>query len=283
MDWDLSYPAVNSTDNRGAIESMAKADDDLSAEAISRDLKTRFVGRGVVYYPGVASTMDLVRKEARKGAAEGTVIVAGEQTGGKGRRNRVWLSPPGSISLSLVLKPAVAELPCLVMVAALAVVYAIEAVTGLRPRIKWPNDVLINRKKVCGILIESQLARGAVDYAIVGIGINVNMRLADYPEIAPFATSLSDEMGRSVSRLALLRRLFEEMERLYLAIPFGESVFQQWRERLVTLGKRVTVSSGEADVEGVAESVAPDGSLWLRQRDGSLSQVVAGDVSLRDD
>lgn len=262
---------------------MAKAGDDLSAGAISRDLKNRFVGQRVVYYARVASTMDLARQEARGGAAEGTVIVAGEQTGGKGRRDRVWLSPPGSVSLSLVLRPAVAELPRLVMAAALAVVDAIEAVTGLQSRIKWPNDVLINRKKVAGILVESGLGQASVDYAIVGIGINVNLRLADYPEIAPLATSLSDELGRTVSRLALLRKLLEEMERLYLALPSGESVFERWRERLVTLGKRVTVSWGETSIDGVAESVAPDGSLQLRHQDGGLSQVVAGDVSLRDD
>jgi BirA family biotin operon repressor/biotin-[acetyl-CoA-carboxylase] ligase len=169
------------------------------------------------------------------------------------------------------------------MVAALAVASAIEKVTGLRPGIKWPNDVLINRRKVCGILIETKVGRGSSNYAVVGIGINVNLRLADYPDIAPLATSLSDELGGAVSRLDLLCRLLEEFERLYLAASAGNSVFDQWRARLVTLGKRVTASCEGTRLEGMAESVAPDGSLMLRHSDGTLSRIVAGDVSLRDD
>jgi len=261
---------------------MTRTDDHLSAEAINRTFSTHLIGQRLVYYPSVASTMDLAREEAEKGTVEGTVVVAGEQTGGKGRRNRVWLSPPGSLSLSLVLRPAVTELPGLVMVGALAVVYAIKAVTGLSSSIKWPNDVLLNGKKVCGVLIESELRQDSVGYAVIGIGINVNLRLADYPEIASTATSLSDELCRTVSRLVLMGKLLEEIERLYQEIPVGEGVFKQWRDQLVTLGKRITVSWGEESLEGVAESVAPDGSLRLRQLDGSLSQVMAGDVSLRD-
>lgn len=258
-------------------------EDELSAEAISGNLKTRFVGRRLVYYPSVASTMSLARQAAREGAAEGSAVVAGEQTAGKGRRNRVWRSPPGSISLSLVLRPRAGEFGSLVMVAALAVVSAIEAVTGLRPVIKWPNDVLINRRKVSGILIETEVGGGPKDYAVVGIGINVNLKVADYPEIAQIATSISDEVGREVSRFELLRRLLEEFERLYLAATAGTGVFDEWRARLVTLGKRVAVSCEGTRLEGVAESVAPDGSLWLRRPDGTLSRIVAGDVSLRDD
>ncbi|MFH0942062.1 MAG: biotin--[acetyl-CoA-carboxylase] ligase [Chloroflexota bacterium] len=264
-----------------SIDNRAQ-EDELSAAAIVGNLKTRFVGRRLVYYPSVASTMDLVREAAREGAAEGSAVVAGEQTAGKGRRNRVWRSPPGSISLSLVLRPRAGEFAGLVMVAALAVASAIEAVTGLRPVIKWPNDVLINRRKVGGILIETEVGEGPRDYGVVGIGINVNLKVADYPEIAPLATSLSDEVGREVSRLALLRRLLEEFERLYLAATTGTGVFEEWRARLVTLGKRVVVSCEGTHLEGVAESVAPDGSLWLRCPDGTLSHIVAGDVSLRD-
>ncbi|MFA5316796.1 MAG: biotin--[acetyl-CoA-carboxylase] ligase [Dehalococcoidales bacterium] len=262
---------------------MAEEIENISAEAIGRNLKTRFVGRRLAYYPSVASTMELALEEAREGASEGSVVIAGEQTSGKGRRNRVWLSPPGSISLSLVLRPQDSNLAGLVMVAALAVASAIEKVTGLRPGIKWPNDVLINRRKVCGILIETKVGRGSSNYAVVGIGINVNLRLADYPDIAPLATSLSDELGGAVSRLDLLCRLLEEFERLYLAASAGNSVFDQWRARLVTLGKRVTASCEGTRLEGMAESVAPDGSLMLRHSDGTLSRIVAGDVSLRDD
>ena len=151
----------------------------------------------------------------------------------------------------------------------------------MKSQIKWPNDVLVNDKKVCGILIESDVKGNSVDYAIIGIGVNVNLRLSEFPEIPPTATSLSHELGRDVSRLDMIRCLLAETERLYLALPTGESVYQEWRDNLVTLGKKVQVRSGATTYKGVAESVANDGSLLLRQSDGSLIKIVTGDVTLR--
>jgi BirA family biotin operon repressor/biotin-[acetyl-CoA-carboxylase] ligase len=168
------------------------------------------------------------------------------------------------------------------MVASMAVVHAIARVTGLKSQIKWPNDVLISDKKVCGILIESEVRGRQVDFAVIGIGINVNLNPADFPEISPTATSLSHELGRDISRLDVIRCLLVETERLYLALPGGDSVYREWRDNLVTLGKKVRVRSGEATYNGVAESVASDGSLLLRQPDGSLIKIVAGDVTLRE-
>lgn len=223
--------------------------------------------------------MEIARHEAEQGASEGTVVVADEQTVGKGRLQRLWLSPPGSVALSVILYPSAVRLPHLIMLASLAVVYSIKAVAGLEPAIKWPNDVLINDKKVCGILIENKVRGNTVDYAIIGIGVNVNLKMADFPELLPVATSLSDELGRPVSRLALIRELLVAMERLYLALP--GSVYEEWRDRLVTLGKRVSVTWGDTRCDGIAESVARDGSLLLRQPDGSITRIVAGDASLR--
>jgi len=254
----------------------------LSPSAITNNLETRFVGQRVIYYPSLASTMEVAKQEAQQGAVEGTVIIADEQTAGRGRIKRVWLSPKGSIALSVILYPTVAYLPSLIMLASLAVIHGIEAVTGLKSRVKWPNDVLINGKKVCGVLIESNVRGDKVDYAIIGIGVNVNLRLYDFPEIQPTATSLSDELGRDVSRLDVIRCLLVEIERLYLALLAGGSIYEEWRDSLVTLGRRVQVRSGETIYEGVAESVARDGSLLLRHSNGSLSKIVAGDVTLRD-
>jgi BirA family biotin operon repressor/biotin-[acetyl-CoA-carboxylase] ligase len=254
----------------------------LSPPAITDNLGTRFFGQRVIYYPSLPSTNDAAKEEAQKGASEGTVIVADEQTAGRGRIRRGWLSPKGSIAFSVILHPKVAYLPSLIMVASLGVAHCIEKVTGLKAEIKWPNDVLIKGKKVCGILIESEVKGKRVDYAVLGIGINANIKLSDFPEIQPSATSLSHELGREVSRLDLLRCLLAEIERLYLALPSGDAVYRQWRDSLVTLGKRVKVRSGETSYEGIAESVASDGSLLLRQPDGSLTKIVAGDVTLRD-
>jgi len=166
------------------------------------------------------------------------------------------------------------------MLASLAVVHTIEAVTGLPLQVKWPNDVLVNGKKVCGILIESSIRGNIVDYAILGIGINVNLKLSDFPEISPTATSLSNELGRDVSCLSVIRRLLVEIERLYLVLQAGGSIYEEWRDSLVTLGRRIQVKSGKTMYEGIAESVARDGSLLLRHPNGSLTKIVAGDATL---
>lgn len=254
----------------------------LWAAAITDNLGTRFIGQRVIYYPSLTSTNDVAKQEAQRGAAEGTVVIAEEQTAGKGRIKRAWLSPRGSIALSVILYPELGYLSSLIMIASLAVVHCLEKVTGLKSQIKWPNDILINGKKVCGILIENEVKGNKVDYAIIGIGVNVNLRLSDFPEIPPTATSLSQELGRDVSQLDMIRCLLAEIERLYLALPAGGSVYQEWRDNLVTLGKKVQVSSDETTYEGIAESVTKDGSLLLRQSDGSLTKIVAGDVTLRD-
>jgi BirA family biotin operon repressor/biotin-[acetyl-CoA-carboxylase] ligase len=257
-------------------------EDILSPESITCNLGTRFIGRRVIYYPSVTSTNEVAKQEAQQGAAEGTVVVAEEQVAGKGRLGRIWLSPKGSVALSIILYPSVVYLPSLIMVASLAVVHSIETVAGLKSQLKWPNDVLVDGRKVCGVLIENSVQGNTVNYAVIGIGINVNLKLADFPEVLPSATSLSDELGRDVSSLDLIRCLLIEMEKLYLALPTGQPVYQEWRNNLVTLGRRVHIKSGQADYEGIAESVASDGSLMLRQPDGNLTKIVAGDVAWSD-
>ncbi len=252
----------------------------LSFEAIAQSLTARLIGQRVIYYPSVASTNEIAEIEARRGAIEGTVIIAEEQTAGKGRLKRAWLSPRGSLALSVILYPALEQLPSIIMVASLAVARSIKAVTGLEAEIKWPNDILLNGRKVCGILVESGVRGETVDYAIIGIGVNVNLRVSDFPEILPTATSLSKELGREVSLLGLVTKLLVEIERLYLALLGRGSIYEAWRDSLVTLGREVHVVSGKASYSGIAESVARDGSLLIRRPDNSLSRIVAGDVTL---
>ncbi len=258
------------------------ADENLSANEITQGLETRFIGQRVLYFPSVTSTNEMAKQEARQGAAAGTVIITGEQTKGKGRLKRAWLTPQGNIALSIILYPEIFCLPSLIMLASLAVVHSIEEVTGLKSQIKWPNDVLINGKKVCGILIESDVQGNTVNYSVIGIGINVNLKPTDFPEIQPTATSLYNELDIEVSRLSVVRHLLAEMESLYLVVSTGGSIYKEWREKLVTLGQSVRVTAGEAIYEGVAESVAGDGSLLLRSLDGRLTKIVAGDVTLRE-
>lgn len=225
--------------------------------------------------------MDTARRAARQGAPAGTVIIAGEQTGGRGRLQRTWLSPVGNIAISIILYPDIASLPYLIMIASLAVVRSIEAVTGLKSQIKWPNDILIDRKKVCGILIENEVKGNIVTFSIVGIGINVDLNVADYSEISSTAASLERKSGEDL-RIKIIRSLLIEFERLYLMLPDAQTIYESWRDRLMTLGEKVTVSSGGQTIEGIAESVDQTGGLMLRQNDGNLTRVVAGDVTLSE-
>ena len=253
----------------------------MNQNLITMGFTTDFIGQNVLYYSSVTSTNDIGREQALKKVPEGTVVIADRQMAGRGRLKRAWISPQGNIAVTIVLYPSRKNLPCLTMLASLAALRSIETTTKLKCRLKWPNDVLINNKKVCGILLESRAGSDRVDYAIIGIGVNVNMKLAEYPEITAIATSLADETGKEVSRLVLLRNLFVETEKLYLRLQSGESLLAEWRDNLETLGKKVHVHSGDDVFEGIAESVADDGSLLLRCDDGSLLKFMAGDVSLR--
>ncbi len=259
-------------------------ENDLSVDAITSGLETRFVGQRILYFPSLTTTMDVARQEALKGAPEGTVVIADEQTAARGRLQRVWLTPRGNIALSVILYPQREHLHTLIMVASLAVSGCIETVADLRPDIKWPNDILLGGKKVCGILIESDVRADRVNYAIIGIGMNVNLNVADFPDIHATATSLSHELAKEVSRPGLVRCLLSEIESFYIASLSGDTVYEQWQQRLITLGKEVRAASatGETVLEGIAESVDRDGSLWLRLKDGSLSRVLAGDVTLNE-
>ena len=257
-------------------------DSELSPEAIRQGLKTKLIGKEIIYYPTTSSTMDAARQAIGQGTAEGTVVIADHQTAGRGRLSREWLSVPGGgILLSIVLYPDMEILPRLTMAACLAVARSIEAVAGLQPAIKWPNDVLLEGRKVSGILSESDVSGEAVGYAVVGIALNVNLDTSTMPEIADTATSLKQVLGRDLSRQQVLISLLQEFENLYLKLRNGESIQREWLQRLETLGKNVTVRCGDEVQDGYAESVDDEGNLIIRRPDGRLITIAAGDVTLR--
>jgi BirA family transcriptional regulator, biotin operon repressor / biotin---[acetyl-CoA-carboxylase] ligase len=257
------------------------SENSFSAAYITKNLNTRFIGQKVLYYPELSSTMEAARREALWGSQAGTVIVADRQSAGKGRLNRSWLSPQGCLAFSVILRPNINFLPSMVMLASLGVLYAIRSVTGLRPQLKWPNDVLIHDKKVCGILIENDIRKNTLHHCIIGIGINVNIHMTDYPEILPTATSLSDQTGKDYNRQDLIVRCLTEMDTLYQLLPDTSYIFEQWKRNLVTLGQKVQVTWGEKVLNGVAESVTPEGNLLLHQSGGKLIEILAGDVTLQ--
>jgi BirA family biotin operon repressor/biotin-[acetyl-CoA-carboxylase] ligase len=251
-------------------------------EAFAPNLTTRVFGRTLIFYDTVASTMDVARAQALGGAEEGTLALADEQTAGRGRMGRSWFAPPASnLLLTIVLRPPAHIVRRIAMIAPLAVCHAVEDIAGLRPDIKWPNDVQIAGKKLAGILIEQDTNHPARPFVLAGVGINVNFDPREHDEIRDTATSLCVELGREVEREPLLASFLVQFERLYDAAKRGESPYDAWRARLVTIGQPVTVTSPGNSIEGVAEDVDAEGALVVRTDDGQRVTIEAGDVTLR--
>ena len=252
----------------------------LDRALVERRLRTRYLGRNLLYLQTTSSTQDAARAEAERGGPVGTAVLAEEQTAGRGRLGRAWVSPAGkNIHVTLVMRPPAPKLRVLSIVSPVAIAEALEGI-GLAPRLKWPNDVLVGGRKIAGILIETELSGDAVKYALVGIGLNVNIDVEATPEIAGIATSVRRELGRDTSREELLAALLNAFEVRYEQALAGDAVFQAWRSRLETLGRRVRATLGERVEEGVAEDVDAEGNLLVRRDDGSLAVVEAGDVTL---
>jgi BirA family biotin operon repressor/biotin-[acetyl-CoA-carboxylase] ligase len=256
--------------------------EELTPEAISTGLGTQFVGQRVVCYESVSSTNDVAKQLAEEGAVEGTLIVAEEQIAGRGRHGRSWHTSAGnSLLLSLILRPPLKpeQLPHLLMSSALAAAQAVEHSTGLVVHFKWPNDILLAGKKAGGILIETSLSGEELAYAVIGIGLNVNLDVDDFPEIAATATSLSTELGHEASRLKVLRSLLTFMEREYLLLKKGESPVARWAARLLQIGEEVEVDTPWGKKTGRLQGVDDCGALVVRRGDGTEVHITVGDVS----
>jgi BirA family biotin operon repressor/biotin-[acetyl-CoA-carboxylase] ligase len=258
--------------------------DRLLPEEVTFGLRTKYLGQAVIYYDEIESTNDAARRLAQQGAQEGTLVVAERQTQGKGRLGRLWVTPRGeALSFSFILRPQLLpqEAPRATLVSAVAVAQALRALTGLEVKIKWPNDLLIEGKKIVGILTEMNSEIDRINYLVVGIGINVNMDPDIFPpDFRDRATSLRAQLQQPVSRLAVLQRSLEELERCYESWKTGEfsELLREWRELSDTLGKTVRVNDLERVIEGLAEDIEEDGSLRLRLSDGTIYRVIVGDV-----
>ena len=247
---------------------------------------TRVVGRRILFYQEIGSTMDeaarLAQENTDEGTGEGTVVVAESQTLGRGRFGRNWVSPQGNIYLSVVFHPTMENLPFLSILAGVATVQTIGKTTGLQAGIKWPNDVMLGGLKTAGILVESVVEGDSVCYAVLGIGLNVGLDPTQSEETAGRATSLESATGRPISREELFGQLLQDLDSLYLKLQQGQSPLGQWRDMLETLGRNVRVSwtgNGES-LTGYAEDIDSLGNLLLRLEDRSLITVTAGDVTL---
>lgn len=250
------------------------------AQMLRAGLYTAIVGRSVRFYQSTPSTMDDAAQWARDGAEEGAVVVAETQTASRGRQGRRWVSDAGNLYFSVLFRPDAAALPLLSPLAGVAVARAVRRVAGLYPTIKWPNDIIIDGRKVAGILAESALSGSRIDYAIVGVGVNIALDVSADPEIAGTAASLNQLAGAEVDRAELLRRILQYMDALYLDLHRRRSPIPEWRRWLDTIGRRVTVAHYDTAQTGLAEDIDDAGNLILRTDAGSLLTLAAGDITL---
>ena len=252
----------------------------IVAQMLRAGLYTAIVGRSVRFYQSTPSTMDDAAQWARDGAEEGAVVVAETQTASRGRQGRRWVSDAGNLYFSVLFRPDAAALPLLSPLAGVAVARAVRRVAGLYPTIKWPNDIIIDGRKVAGILAESALSGSRIDYAIVGVGVNIALDVSAAPEIAGTAASLNRLAGAEVDRAELLRRILQYMDALYLDLHRRRSPIPEWRRWLDTIGRRVTVAHYDTAQTGLAEDIDDAGNLILRTDAGNLLTLAAGDITL---
>ena len=251
---------------------------------ISKSLTTRWLGRTFHFYNEVDSTNATAMDLAQQDAPEGTVVLAEQQLRGRGREDRSWHSPAGvGIYCSIILRPELspAKTMLLTLMTAVAIARAVALETNLSPRIKWPNDILINDKKVVGILLESKVGATEVEHAIIGFGINVNHTQADLPqELLLAASSLFIELGEPVDRSKLLTKILAEVEYLYEGLQQGDlaMIIEEWRHFSATLGRRVRILQQGELTEGIAVDVTEEGALLVRVEQDSLITVHAGDI-----
>jgi BirA family biotin operon repressor/biotin-[acetyl-CoA-carboxylase] ligase len=255
---------------------------EVVSETLRKGLYTRIVGRRILFFQKLGSTMDEAARQAEAGAEEGTVIVAETQSASRGRLGRPWVSEPGNLYVSVIFRPDRRTLPYLSSLCGVAVVRAVKKATGLQARLKWPNDVLLNGKKVAGILLESAINGDRVKYAVAGLGFNVALDFNHLEDLSSFATSLNAAASRDISRHDLLRHLLHQMDSLYLELGQGQTPLEQWKGLLDTLGQRVQATSQGEVYRGLAESVDAIGNLQIRLEDGQLVTLTAGDVTLQD-
>jgi BirA family biotin operon repressor/biotin-[acetyl-CoA-carboxylase] ligase len=257
----------------------------LSASTISAALTTRRLGRPVLFFPTVGSTNDVIHEHAQAGAAEGLLAVADEQTVGRGRLDRRWWAPPGrSLLMSLLLRPPIPPVQAarLTMCLGLGAVEGIEQVTGLRPQLKWPNDLLLEGRKLGGMLTELRLDGNRIEYAVLGLGVNVNVEFdsSSPPDVAANAVSLSMALDRSVDRLPLLVTILAACEAWYDRLLTGQSPHEAWAARLDTLGREIAVTLPTGTLRGTAAGVTAEGALLVRDESSQLHTVWAGDVTV---
>ena len=275
---------IEAVQNRGYL--LIEGSELFGQHELESRMDTGWAGHPVVYYDTLGSTNLQAKLDAENGAAQGTLVVADMQTAGRGRRGRSWSSPPGTnIYYTLILKPKIEpdKASMLTPVMGLAVAEGIRRTCGLDAMIKWPNDIVIGGKKVCGMLAEMSVEQDFIHYVVIGVGINVGQQ--DFPEeIAATATSLTRECGTKVPRgelIVMVMKAFEEYYDIFLKSGNLSGLTGTYNSLLVNYGRQVRVLDPKGEFDGIARGINELGELLVERENGSVENVYAGEVSVR--
>jgi BirA family biotin operon repressor/biotin-[acetyl-CoA-carboxylase] ligase len=259
--------------------------DFLSAQEVRQSLKTLKVAREIHTFGQVTSTNDLAYEMALRGTREGVVVVAESQTHGRGRLNRSWISPPGkNLYLSLILRPQVPArcVPVMTYLGAISTAEALVKNFSLKIQIKWPNDILVRRRKLAGLLNEAKVETDRVHFVVLGFGVNLNMGEGAFPkELREKATSVMREVGHEVSRVSFTRYLLESIENWYetFLLQGPDPIIETWETLARIRGKVLEVRSFGGLYRGQAQGLDRDGTLILCNGQGETIKIAVGDVT----
>ncbi len=281
---DLGYKII-SEQNLGYC--LISRPDLLLPQEIQRGLNTSYIGKKIFYFPELESTNVIAKEKAllyrTEEIDEGAIVIAEKQNAGKGRLGRKWFSPAGGIWFSIILYPQLlpSYIPRITLITAVAAVKAVKICTRIEPKIKWPNDILINEKKVCGISTEMSAELDTINWIVVGIGINVNIDHKKFPEdIQENTISLKEVTGREISRVKLAQAFLREFEKYYESLKRRESssALSEWKSCSYTLGKKIRVDMGERIIAGEAVDINEKGALILKNENGELVEIISGTI-----
>ncbi|MDD3840492.1 MAG: biotin--[acetyl-CoA-carboxylase] ligase [Clostridia bacterium] len=278
---------IKSSPNKGYI--LVSSPDILVPYEIKDNLNTSVIGKNIIYHKSVDSTNNVLKRMINtEECKQGTVAIAEQQTEGRGRLGRCWMSPAyKGIWMSILLKPEIktSEAPFLTLASAVAVAEAIRDITELKATIKWPNDIIINGKKVCGILTEVNGELDMVNYVIIGIGINANVEHDDFPEeLIEKATSLKNEKGEDVCRAHIARKVIEGIEINYRKFHVEQGridIVDRCKKLSATIGKQIRVNGYNDSYYGEAVDIDYQGRLVVKKEDGSIERLISGEISVR--
>lgn len=262
--------------------------DYIKKSEISKDLNTKYIGQNLYIYKEVSSTNTVAKFLSMHNVENGAVIISEKQTNAKGRSGKAWESPLGGVWLSIILNPQVdhSKLPLITLSTGVAVAKTLEKIGVENPEIKWPNDIMINGKKVCGILTEAVAKFNTIENVIVGVGIDANLNVEDFPEeLQEGTTTLKEELGRKGNENLLIKTFLEEFEKIMNKFNNEEyeNILKEWRKRSYTIGKIVEVREPfNTYYDAYVLGISKEGALVVEKIDGSLSKVISGECIIKN-